>query len=222
MLTGPPLVFDAQSFHLLCQGLRFFQATCKPGPLKAIQNQSLNLLHFLAHHKIQTSKNESRRKKGGKNVVDLFAGYISKNRCRFYSIIYASVVCIKEGLNYPPSRFVIFALKKQQKTTQGDGALDGSDARLQICSAVIWGNFSPPYLGACFSFLLSPTINNHFSWQPGEDIGVPKIVGSHVKNVGISENPPFSRISRSNLILRKESLDGDVENLGQRSERHTM
>lgn len=52
MLTGPLLVFDAQSFHLLCQGLQFFQATCKPGPLKAIQNQSLNLLHFLAHHKI--------------------------------------------------------------------------------------------------------------------------------------------------------------------------
>lgn len=49
----------------------------------------------------------SPEERGGKNVVDLFAGYISKNRCRFYSIIYASVVCIKEGLSYPPSRFVI-------------------------------------------------------------------------------------------------------------------
>lgn len=60
-----------------------------------------------------------------------------------------------------------------------------------------------------------PTINNRSSWPHRRRHWCSKDSWITCEKMwGSAKNPPFSRISRSNLILRKESLDADVENLG--------
>lgn len=51
-----------------------------------------------------------------KKCCRLICWCISKNHCRFYSIIYASVVCIKDGLNYHAVSFC--TIKKWPSTIQ--------------------------------------------------------------------------------------------------------
>lgn len=87
----------------------FLQATCEPGPLQAaktrVSSTFFSTTDFAFLEWIQKREKHCR----------LICWCISKNLCRFYSIIYASVVCIKDGSNYTPSRCVCLHRKKKVK-----------------------------------------------------------------------------------------------------------
>lgn len=89
-------------------GLWLLLATCEPGPLKAAKTSVWDYFTFFSS---TTSFRPGKKQKRCR----LICWCISQNHCRFYSIIYASVVCIKDGLNYTPSCCVFLRWKKKNK-----------------------------------------------------------------------------------------------------------
>lgn len=88
----------------------FLQATCEPGPLQAAKTRVSSTFFSTTDFCLPRMDPKEREKH-----CRLICWCISKNLCRFYSIIYASVVCIKDGSNYTPSRCVCLHRKKKVK-----------------------------------------------------------------------------------------------------------
>lgn len=103
-------MFDAQYFHMVCQRVGSSKPHASQAHFKQPKPESPPLFS-----PPQTFAFLEWIQKREKNIVGLFAGAFQKNLCRFYSIIYASVVCIKDGSNYTPSRCVCLHRKKKVK-----------------------------------------------------------------------------------------------------------
>lgn len=102
-------MFDAQYFHMVCQRVGSSKPHASQAHFKQPKPESPPLFSppqtFAFLEWIQKREKHCR----------LICWCISKNLCRFYSIIYASVVCIKDGSNYTPSRCVCLHRKKKVK-----------------------------------------------------------------------------------------------------------
>lgn len=126
------LVFDAQYFHMVCQGIGSSQPHASQAHLKPAKTRvSVSFTSF------PTTRFRLLRMgpKEMKKCCRLICWCISKNHYQFYSIIYASVVCIKDGLSQTLSCCVFLHLKEAKKWQHRELDFNSSMIQLQSCSA---------------------------------------------------------------------------------------
>lgn len=110
----------------------FLQATCEPGPLQAAKTRVSSTFFSTTEFCLPRMDPKEREKH-----CRLICWCISKNLCRFYSIIYASVVCIKDGSNYTPSRCVCLHRKKKKLKKMQRWELTVSSSMIQLQSSTV-------------------------------------------------------------------------------------